>query len=135
MNNKQILKWFAKLPDYDKYVEAIGEYNPELGYAGPEDNKLLAKLIPETAYGIDLNLCFYQHDAKYAIGGNKHDRWLADGAMLLTALYIIENTPDRWFLWGFNTVRKHGARVRMIKYYEAVRGQGYQYFKYWDTGR
>jgi len=130
MTEKQIFAWFTKLPEYDKYVEAIGEYNKDLGYAGPDDNKFLAALIPETAYGIDLNLCFYQHDAKYSIGGNKHDRWLADGAMMLTSLYIIENTPDRWFLWGFNTARKHGARVRMIKYYEAVRAQGYQHFKY-----
>lgn len=128
MTEKQIFKWFTELPDYDLYVEAIGEYNKDLGYAGPDDNKFLARIIPETAYGIDLNLAFYLHDAKCEIGGSEHDRWLGDGDMLLIALFIIDNTPDRWFLWGANTVRRHLARVRMIKYYEAVRSHGKPHF-------
>jgi len=124
------MRYDSELPDYDKYVEAIGAYNKDLAYAGPEDNKFLSSIIPETAYGIDLNLAFYQHDAICEIGGSKHDRWLGDGTMLLTALFIIDNTPDRWFLWGANTLRRHLARVRMIKYYEAVRAHGEPHFNF-----
>jgi len=134
MTEKQIFKWFSELPEYPDYVEAIGAYNKDLGYAGPEDNEILSKLIPETAYGIDLNLCFYQHDALYEIGGDKYDRWLADGSMLLTALFIIENTPDRWFLYGLNTIRRHLARLRMTKYFEAVRSQGKPHFNFTVEG-
>lgn len=130
MTEKQILKWFTDLPEYPDYVKAIGEYNKDLGYAGPESNKFLSRLIPETAYWIDLNLCFFQHDALCEIGGDKYDRWLADGSMLLTALFIIENTPDRWFLWGLNTVRRHGARLRVLKYWEAVRSHGKEHFNF-----
>ncbi len=131
MTEKQLHKWFVDLPEYKDYVAAIGHYNPDLGYAGPESNKLLAALIPETAYGIDLNICFYAHDALYEIGGAKKDRWLADGTMLLLGLFIIENTPDRWYLWGLNTVRRHGARNRLIKYFESVRAQGYKHFNFY----
>jgi len=38
MTEKQIFKWFSELPEYPDYVEAIGEYNKDLGYAGPEDS-------------------------------------------------------------------------------------------------
>lgn len=134
MTEKQILKWFSELPEYPDYVEAIGEYNKDLGYAGPEDNEFLSDLIPETAWGINLNLCFYQHDALCEIGGDKETRRLTDGSMLLTALFIIENTPDRWFLYGLNTIRRHLARLRILKYYEIVRSQGKPHFNFTVEG-
>lgn len=130
MTEKQIFKWFSELPEYPQYVEAIGAYNKDLGYAGAENDEFLSALIPETAYGIDLNLAFYLHDALCEIGGDESDRRAGDGKMLLTALFIIDNTPDRWFIWGFNTVRRHLARVRMIKYYEAVRNHGAPHFNF-----
>lgn len=130
LTEDEIFFWFTKLPNYNKYVEAIGEYNPALGYAGPEDNEFLSAIIPETAWGIDLNLCFYQHDASYEVGGDESDRWLGDVAMLSTSLFIIEKTPNRWYLFGVNGIRRHLARIRIIKYFEAVRSNGYQYFKY-----
>ena len=130
MTKKQLHKWFVDLPKYKEYSQAIGHYNPDLAYAGPDDNKFLSALIPETAYGIDLNMCFYAHDALYTIGGDKEYRWKADSAMLMTGLFIIENTPNRWWLWGVNTVRRHLARIRLIKYFEAVRSQGYKHFNF-----
>lgn len=132
MTEKQILTWFTSLPEYKQYSEAIGDYNKELAYAGPDDNEMLAALIPETAYGIDLNICFFQHDALYQIGGGNKERWAADIAMLATGLYIIEKTDNKWYLTGVNWLRKHLARIRLIKYFEAVRMLGYQHFNYTD---
>jgi len=51
-----IPEWFKKFPEYYSIVDAIGPYNPGKGYAGPENSKTLSFFIPETAYGIDLNL-------------------------------------------------------------------------------
>jgi hypothetical protein len=133
MTEKQILTWFTKLSEYKSYAEAIGDYNKDLCYAGPDDNEMLAALIPETAWGIDLNICFYQHDAKYSIGGGSHERWLADIAMLSTGLYIIEKWPNRWYLTGLNSIRRHLARIRLVKYFEAVRLLGYQHFNFTDN--
>ena len=130
MTNKELTEWFINLSIYPALSEAIGEYNPSLDYAGPENNKTLSFFIPRTLYGINCNLAFYHHDGLYAIGGTKKDRFKADGAMLMTALFIIEKTPDRWFLWGGNWARKHMARVRLIKYFEAVRSGGKSSFTF-----
>ena len=130
MTQEEIFEWFKKLPEYAKIVEVFGEYDPELAYAGPENDATLAALVPETAYGIDLNLAFYHHDGLYKIGGDKQARWVADMTMLSTGYFIIENTPDRWFLWGFNWSRRAAARRRLIKYWEAVRAQGHKHFNY-----
>ena len=124
MEDYEITDWFINLREYKSYVDAIGPYEPELDYAGPSNNKTLSKMIPHTIYGIDLNCAFYQHDALYAIGGTKKDRWLADVTMVATGLFIIENYPNRWYLTGLNTMRRHLARVRLIKYFEAVRFGG-----------
>ena len=132
MTRKELIAWFKSLPDYPKYSKAIGEYIDELGYAGPENSKVLSYIIPETLYGICCNLAFYQHDAKYEIGGSKKDRFDADVAMLGTALFIIENTPNRWYLYGINWSRRHMARVRLIKYFEAVRSGGAKSFNFRD---
>jgi len=92
----------------------------------------LSFFIPHTLYGIDCNLAFYHHDGLYEIGGNKKDRFDADIAMIGTALFIIEKTPDRWYLYGTNWLRKHWARERLIKYYEAVRSGGKASFNFID---
>jgi hypothetical protein len=75
-------------------------------------------------------LAFYHHDGLYAKGGTKKDRFNADIAMLATALFIIEKTPARWYLWGMNWGRKHMARVRLIKYFECVRAGGESSFNF-----
>lgn len=130
MSSDEIFEWFKKLPEYSKIVEVFGEYDPELEYAGPQDNETLSAMIPETAYGIDLNLAFYHHDGLYKIGGDEMDRWDADMAMLGTGYFIIEATEDRWFLWGANWARRALARRRLVKYWEAVRAMGCNHFNY-----
>jgi len=129
MEDSEITEWFVNLPEYKSYVDAIGAYNPELDYAGPE-GKFISNFIPSSVYGIDLNCAFYQHDALCEIGGTKKDRWLADMAMLGTGLRIIENHPNRWYLKGFNTIRRHLARLRLIIYFEAVRSFGKPHFNF-----
>lgn len=124
MTDYEIHDWFVNLPEYKSYYNAIGPYEPEVDYAGPDNNKALAFIIPSALYGIDCNIAFYQHDANYEIGGDKKDRFRADAAMLITGLFIIENTPDHWYLWGSNSIRRHLARVRLIKYFEVVRSFG-----------
>ena len=119
------------LPEYPKWVEALGEeYNPYKGYAGPQNNKLLSALIPEKLYRIDLNPAFFGHDGDYAIGGNKQDRWRADVSMLGTGLFIIENWPVSYWIYGLNWARKGLARRRFLKYFEAVRAKGAESFNF-----
>jgi len=129
MKDSEITEWFINLPEYKSYVDAIGAYNPELDYAGAQ-GEFISKFIPSTTWGIELNCAFYQHDALYEIGGTKKDRWLADMAMLGTGLFIIEKTPDRWYIWGGNSIRRHLARARLIKYFEAVRSFGKPHFNF-----
>ena len=130
MTEKESIEWFVNLPDYPKYAEAIGEYNPSLKYAGPENSKVLSAMIPETLWGINCNIAFYQHDALYAIGGTPEDRFNADVRMMATALRLIEKTPDRWYLWTVNGARKRLAERRLLKYYNAVRWRGKSSFTF-----
>ena len=123
-------EWFKSLPQYEAIIMAMGHYDENTDYSGPEENAFLSYMIPSTAYGIDLNLTFYQHDALYKMGGTDEDRWLADCAMLTTALRLIQDQKNKWYLTGFNSARKHLARVRMIKYFEIVRSYGHAYFNY-----
>ena len=124
MTKPELHDWFINLSIYRVLVIAIGAYDDSKDFAGPDNNKMLSKLIPRTLWGIDCNMAFYHHDGLYFIGGNSADRFKADLAMLGTALFIIEHTPDRWYLWGSNTIRRHLARVRLIKYFEMVRAHG-----------
>lgn len=132
MTEQAIAEWFVNLSIYPALALAIGEYNPSLDYAGPENNKTLSMFIPRTLYGINCNIAFYHHDGLYAIGGKKKDRFNADGAMLLTALFIIEKTPNRWYLYGVNGVRRRLAERRLLKYYNAVRWGGKDSFTFID---
>ena len=125
-----IPEWFKAFPEYEEIQNKVGAYNPKLGYAGPESSKVMSAFIPETLYGIDCNLCFYQHDGLYAIGGDDQDRWKADCSMFTTALRIIEDSPDKWYFWGGNWARRHGARVRLLKYFAAVRSGGKAHFNF-----
>jgi len=129
MKDSEITDWFINLPEYKSYVDAIGAYNPELDYAGAQ-GKFISKFIPSSVWGIELNCSFYQHDAQYEIGSTDKDRWRADMDMLGTGLYIIENHPNRLYLYGFNTIRRHLARIRLIKYFEAVRHFGKPSFNF-----
>jgi len=130
MNEREIIEWFISLPAYADYCEAIGQYNHELDYSGPEHSKVLTFFIPSTLYGINCNIAFYQHDALYEIGGDKEARFNADITMVATALFIIEKTPDRWYMWSVNGVRRRLAERRLLKYYNAVRWGGKSSFNF-----
>ena len=123
------VEYLKSLPEYAKWRDAIGDYNASKDYSGAE--KSWTKLIiPSTLYGINCNTAFYIHDALYEIGGGKKERWEADCAMLIHCLWCISNEPDRWFLYGGNWMRKHLARNRSIKYFEAVRAGGHDSFNF-----
>lgn len=126
VTNSEYLK---SLPEYSLYCDYIGSYDDIIDYAGP-NGKAISKLIPRTLWGIDCNIAFYQHDALYEKGGSKKDRWTADITMLVTILWCIDNHPDSKLIYGFNWMRRHLARVRAIKYFEAVRSQGYKHFNF-----
>ena len=122
-------RYLKLLPEYDLYTKLIGQYDNRKDYAGPEGSGI-SVLIPRTLYGINCNIAFYAHDALYEQGGQRKDRFNADVTMLGTILWVIENHPDSKWLYGFNWARKHAARLRAIKYFEAVRSQGYKSFKF-----
>ena len=122
-------KYLINLPEYEKYKKAIGPYEQKKDYSGP-DKSWTKLIIPSTLYGINCNTAFYIHDARYEIGGGKKERWEGDCAMLIQCLWCIGNTPDRWYLWGANWGRKHLARNRAIKYFEAVRSHGHHSFNF-----
>jgi len=126
MNPERYLKL---LPEYDLYCKLIGQYDNRKDYAGPENSELSA-LIPHSLYGMDCNIAFYAHDALYEQGGQKKDRFKADAIMLVTMLWVIENHPDSKWIYGFNWAKRHLARLRAIKYFEAVRSLGYKHFKF-----
>lgn len=130
MNDGQVIKWLRSLPDYGKWAKAIGDYDPAYDYSGPENNKLLSRLIPSTLWGINCNPAFYAHDGGYDIGGDERDRRRADGTMLIIGLRIIEEAPRRWWLYGANWLRRSLARKRLLKYYSAVRAGGESSFNY-----
>lgn len=130
MNDGQVIKWLRSLPRYKEWAKAIGDYDPGYDYSGPENNKLLSKLIPSTMYGINCNPAFYAHDGDYAIGGDDLARHKADANMLMIGLRIIEEAPRRWWLYGANWLRRSMAKKRMLKYYNAVRAGGASSFNY-----
>lgn len=122
-------RYLRLLPEYDEYCKMIGQYDNKKDYAGPE-GEAISKLIPRTLWGIDCNIAFYAHDALYEKGGSRKARWEADAAMLITALWVIENHPNSKWIFGANWLRRHLARLRAIKYFEAVRAQGYESFNF-----
>ena len=130
MNEGQVVKWLRTLPDYGKWADAIGDYDPAYDYSGPENNKLLSALIPSTMYGINCNPAFFAHDGGYSIGGGERERRRADSFMLVIGLRIIEEAPRRWWLYGANWLRRSLAKKRLLTYYNAVRSGGESSFNY-----
>ncbi len=130
MTKSELIDYFRDLSVYRSLMFSIGAYDDKKDYAGPDNNKTLSRFIPRTLWGIDCNLAFYHHDGLYFMGGDDADRFKADLAMIGTALFIIEKTPNRWYLYGTNWLRKHWARERLIKYWEGVRDEGKSSFTY-----
>lgn len=131
MTKEEIIHYFVSLPEWQSYVDAMGEeYDYDIDYAGPRNNKFLDFMIPSTMYGINMNPIFFQHDGGYEIGGDKSKRFKVDVTMLASGLFIIENWPISKWIWGMNWARKGLARRRLLKYYEGVRSQGYKSFNF-----
>ena len=76
MATKEQIEWLKSIDEYDDMVKVIGEYDDDYDYVGPEDWR--RKLVPRYIYGIDMNVCAYIHDYRYAVGGNELDRLQAD---------------------------------------------------------
>ena len=132
MTKSEILHYFISLPEWASYVEALGEeYDDDIDYAGPRNNRLIDFLVPSTMYGINMNPIFFQHDGGCEIGGSKKDRFNVDVLMLASGLFTIEKWPISKWIWGLNWARKAAARRRLLKYYEAVRSQGYKSFNFY----
>jgi hypothetical protein len=136
MTKEEILHYFISLPEWTEYTELLGEeYDDDIDYAGPRNNKVLDFMIPSTMYGINMNPIFFQHDALYEKGGSKKERFKADAKMIVSGLFIIEKWPDSKWIWGLNWCRRALARRRLIKYFEGVREQGYKSFNFKDSSK
>lgn len=116
--------WLHSLPEYSK----MGKYNDSIDYVGATGD-WKSKFIPRKFYGIDINVCAFIHDFNYREGGSLTDRFKADAMFLADMMKQIELTPDNRF-YGTNWYRKHLARLRAIKYFEAVRAFGGKAFNF-----
>jgi hypothetical protein len=122
--------WFLQHYDYLECVLAIGEYNPDIDYAGPTNSPELSKLIPNTLFGIDMNIAFYLHDALYEKGGDEGDRLMADCAMDEVCKLCIEKYRPKWYmLWAYSRQKRLALKAAEA-YYQAVRAFGSSSFKY-----
>ena len=114
--------WVQSLPDYPKMIKILGPYDPEKDYVGPggQEATAISRVIPRTAYGIDLSPAAYVHDVDYKVGGDEADRFKADARFLVNMMKQIELVADKWYQYPW----RHLARLRAVKYFEAVRGHG-----------
>jgi len=85
---------------------------------GAKDS-FLAKLIPNTMYGLDVSEAGNRHDLRYHIGQTEEDKRIADREFLENLLIIINNKGG-WLAWL--------RRRRALKYYEAVYYRGHDAF-------
>ncbi len=130
MTDRDTILWLYSLPHYSEWEKAIGGYDPNYDYSGPENNRFLRWLIPSRLWGINCNPAFYAHDAAYAIGGGSTQREMADDNMQIIGNKIIDETKDKSYLYGFNWARRFLARRRLLKYYYAVRAGGSSSFNF-----
>lgn len=83
----------------------------------------LAKLIPNTIYGVSIREACRRHDYSYEVGKTAEDKIIGDNQFLLNLLAIVEDA-DKWY---YPTKL---ARLRAVDYYSAVRDHGDK--AYWD---
>lgn len=127
--SKQQIAWLKSLPEYQNMVKVLGEYDDSIDYVGAVGD-WKSEFIPRSLWLIDINICAYIHDYWYYIGGSITDRFKADAMFLADMLRWIEQTPDRWYIYGFNWGRRGMARRRALKYFEAVRLAGDKAFHF-----
>ena len=130
MTDRDTILWLYSLPHYRDWEKAIGGYDPNYDYSGPENNRFLRWLIPSRLWGINCNPAFYAHDAAYSIGGGSTQREMADENMKIIGLKIINEAKDKKYLYGFNWARRFLATRRLLKYYYAVRVGGSSSFNF-----
>lgn len=114
--------WVTSLPDYPQMEKVMGPYDPSKDYLGPggQEPTALSRVIPRTIYGIDMSPAAYVHDYDYTIGGDDADRFKADARFLVNMMKQIELVAPKWYQYPW----RHLARLRAVKYFEAVRGHG-----------
>ncbi len=119
MSKKYQIKWLKGLPEYDQMAGLLGEYDDERDRCGAEGD-WKSKFVPRIFYGIDINVAAYIHDYFYSVGGGATDRFKADAMFLGDLMKQIElvRSGRGWF-W-----LRHLARLRAIKYFEALRAFG-----------
>ena len=120
------IDWLKGLSDYVEVAERIGEYTNDNNWVGPggKESGWFAKVVPQTAWGICLKPAAYLHDDDYGQGGNEADRFKADARFLANMMKQIEIVCPQWW----QAPRRHLARVRALKYFEAVRAGGKKHF-------
>ena len=102
------------------------EYDSGKDWCGPENNPLLASMIPDEIMGVPVSIAGYRHDLGYATPGNMRRKWCK-------RQYVWRLLCDRRFradimtLLGKSTL--HKADLRMAKrfaqiYYWSVRFGG-----------
>lgn len=128
MSNQAQIDWLKSLPSYTMMTFKLGRYNDNVKYVGATGD-WKSKIIPRSFYGVDVNVCAFIHDYHYSFPeGNEEDRFNADAGFLANMMRQIELTPDKWWCYGANWLRRHNARLRAVKYFEAVRYAGKKSF-------
>ena len=90
-------------------------------YCGPEGS-LIAKIVPDTIYGVDVSYCCFLHDQAYRKGGTKADRLEADRDFRdLLRARAAARLP---------LLLQPLALIRCQIYYLAVRALGWRCFTY-----
>ena len=128
MSNQRQIEWLEALPSYPEMAKKLGPYVDSKDYVGATGD-WKSRFIPRKFYGVDVNVAAYVHDYYYSFPeGNEDDRFKADAGFLADMMKQIELTPDKWWCYGVNWLRRHNARLRAIKYFEAVRYKGKESF-------
>ena len=107
------------LKAHPAYYELSPEEKAEICNGMGAKDSLLAKLIPNTMYCLDVSEAGNRHDLRYHIGQTEEDKREADREFLDNLLIIINNYGG-WLAWL--------RRRRALKYYEAVYYKGHEAF-------
>ncbi len=129
MSRGKQIAWLRNLSNYADMAKVMGEYNDDKDYVGPEGS-WKTRIIPRKAYGVDINVAAYVHDYYYALGGSSEDRFKADAVFLADMMRQVELCLQRWY----QMPRRHFARLRFLKYFEAVRRYGSGLFPEKEVG-
>lgn len=74
------LEWLKSCPRrYKSVLEAIGEYNHNFHYVGPQRwSRKVRSLLRRVMFLCDINICGYIHDGNYRKGESLYDKLKAD---------------------------------------------------------